>query len=129
MKKRLAPPRFLTGVLRQLLPRRDRNVLLADLAELFRHRARRDSRLRATAWYARHVVVTPVRLLVARDSRGLAISLKRLSSTQHLRPPRDAIMMETIWQDMRFAVRTLGRSPMYVAVVVLTLTIGVGIIT
>ncbi len=128
MSARLAPPRLLAGILRLTLPRRDRDVLPADLAELFRYRARRDGRVRATAWYARHVLVTPVRLLFARDSHRVALSLKQPSGRRHLpKFPRDAFIMETIWQDMRFAVRTLGRSPMYVAVVVLTLTIGVGI--
>ena len=120
---RPAPPRLLAGLLRLTLPRRDRDVLLADLAELFRYRAQRDGRLRATAWYTRHAFVTPLRLLVASDSRVAAASLQSRISN----PPRDALMIETIWQDMRFALRTLGRSPMYVAVVVLTLTIGVGI--
>jgi len=128
MKKRPAPPQLLSGLLRLTLPRRDRDVLLADFAELFRHRARRDGRVHATAWYARQVLVTPLRLVTARDSTRMTVSLRQLSLDKHLsNPPRDSFIMESIWQDIRFAIRTLGRSPMYVAVVVLTLTIGVGI--
>ncbi len=123
-----APPRLLAGVLRLALPRRDRDVLLADFAELFLYRARRDGRIRATAWYARQVLVAPARLLVARDSRNVVASLREPALRRRIvNAPRDMFVLETLWQDMRFAARTLGRSPMYVAVVVVTLTIGVGI--
>ncbi len=128
-----APPRVLSGILRLALSERDREALLADLAELFSYRVRRDGKVRAIAWYGRQVVATPARLLFARNSRRVTVLPERPARKPFLgkipvpNPPRENIVMESIWQDMRFAVRTLARSPMYVAVVVLTLTIGVGI--
>ncbi len=123
MSDRVVPPRFLAGVLRRVLPRHDRDVLLADLAELYRFRLARDGKLRAAAWYARHVLGTPLRMIAARRSHRPSVAIKNAHPT----PRREKFAMESIWQDIRFAIRTLARAPMYVAVVVLTLTIGVGI--
>lgn len=118
-----APPALLVAVLRALLPRRDRDTLLADLAELYGHRRARQGRIRAGLWYLRQLLRAPV-LLLAASRAGTAAVAPRIDS---LNPHENGSMMESTWQDIRFAFRTLARSPHYVAVVVATLTIGIGI--
>ncbi|NKB87077.1 MAG: FtsX-like permease family protein [Acidobacteria bacterium] len=116
------PPRLIEALLAAVIPSRDRELLLADLGELYSYRAERDGGWRARWWYARHAIGTWLRMLRPANRRAFAPGHGPLPD-----PPRERHLMESIWQDIRFAVRTLTRSPMYVAVVVLTLAIGVGI--
>ena len=46
---------------------------------------------------------------------------------QSYRERRGLPALESLWQDMRYAVRTLGHSPSYTTVVILTLAVGIGV--
>ncbi len=118
------PPALLEAILRAFLPRGDRDALLADLRELYAVRLARHGRSRAGLWYLRQLINAPLRFLTA-GSAGRTVPF---TLWNHSVDPRESSsIMESIWQDTRFAVRTLARSPLYVAVVVATLAIGIGI--
>jgi putative ABC transport system permease protein len=57
----------------------------------------------------------------ARAEMGSAAAVK-----DHVRDVGWESLVDTVWQDLRYAVRTLGRSPGFAAAAILTLAIGIG---
>jgi predicted permease len=107
------PPRILRHLLAWLLPPGPvRDGLLGDLDELYAELAR-TGRARADLWYARQVLSAavhyPPRRLWAAGTHG-----------------EGAGMMDVLGRDLGHAVRTLRRNPGFMALIVLTLALGIG---
>ena len=101
-------------LLRWLVDDADRQVIENDLAELYEVRRRLDGDRAAARWLRRQRFVYPFHLL--RD---------RLRSA---RADRSRTMTH-LWRDVLYSVRTLVRTPVLTATIVLTVGIGLGATT
>ena len=116
----IAPPGWVTRLLRAALEEGDANLVINDLAELYAHRVQRDGRARANRWYIRQAL-------------GCAFHL-RMDGVLRPRPYADgggegtftraARAIRELPHDVRLATRSLLRRPSYVMTVALTLGLG-----
>jgi len=103
-------PRLWTAVLQLVLHPDDRRYALSDLEDGFERRARETDARSAGAWYRRQVARSVVPALGSRWSR---------------RPRLIALMLD----DLRFAIRSLAKTPIVALVVVTSLAVGIGATT
>src|SRR5688572_1969139 len=106
------PPRVASWLLSRAIDDRRREERLGDLEELFQIKTVEEGRAAARRWYwrqAAHAVVDAVR---ERRRKPKA-------------PPGDS-PMQTITQDLRYAIRSLTGNPGFAAVAVLMLALGIG---
>ncbi len=108
---RRRPPALLRWIFGRLLPRGDRELLQVEMDALFRRRAAKHGRLRASAWYLRHTLFFPLRFGLERAARGGGAFGPALASTA---------------RDIRYGARTLLRRPSYTLATVATLGFGIG---
>ncbi|HXT15346.1 MAG TPA: ADOP family duplicated permease [Gemmatimonadaceae bacterium] len=111
-----APPRAAELLLRILLPRTIREVLLADLAEAYARPGRRQR----VAWYwgqAARACWPPTLLALYAQER---------SSEERMVMPEPTSILEILRYDGRLALRGFRRRPLFTAMIVTTLALGVG---
>jgi putative ABC transport system permease protein len=99
------PPRLAEAFLTRLLPAADREVLRAELTELYQVRVESRGRRRADRWYWRQLWAF-----------GAAA----------LRRPWEVEAMGTFTQQLRQSFRALRRAPAFTVTAILTLALGIG---
>jgi predicted permease len=116
-----APPRVPVAILGALLPFAERSEVLADLAAEFAYRAGTFGKPAASRWYWRQLASSApslTRRIWWRGWSGFEPNANRM------RPGGPS--MESWIMDVRYAARRLVRRPLYAALSVLTLALGIG---
>jgi putative ABC transport system permease protein len=121
MRKRDSPlPRPAATLLRALLPDAERDEVLLDLEAEYRERVESGGGLTARAWVWGQVLASVPPLVRGGWWRGWSGFEPRAN---RLRP--GGTMIEEWTRDLKFALRRLRRRPLYAALTVLTLALGV----
>ena len=119
-------PRLARSILGLLLPERYRDNQLGDLEEEFRARGRRDGYAAARRWYW---------LQAATSLPGTGRLRYREERANEKGRGRGLVRglvggwMESMWQNLRHAVRTLIGSPQHTIIATVTLALAIGVNT
>jgi predicted permease len=108
-------------LLRRLVPIAERDEVLADLRSEFAYRAETFGRTQARAWYWRQTLSSAPALLRRGWWRGWT---GFEPNANRMRP--GGMSMESWIMDVRYAARRLVRRPLYAALSILTLALGIG---
>src|SRR5687767_6106131 len=104
-------------LLHVFLPRRDREFIIGDLEEEFAGRASRDGGKPARRWYWRQALASMYR----ETTYGVTSD-----NTVQLGEPRRGSMIDAFRQDLKLAIRSLNRRPVFTTIAVITLALGIG---
>ena len=112
-----SPPRLARVILSLILPGRYRDNQVGDLAEEFRTLADAEGVVTARRWYRRQVLSS--------FKSNLTLRFRERSS----RSREGGLLMETLWQDIGYGLRSLKKSPGYAVISALALALAIGVNT
>jgi putative ABC transport system permease protein len=115
------PPRRAARLLAALLPSELRDDALDDLQAMHEARATSFGEPRANRWYWTQVCAFPIRVWFAQWIGGPLAPQVVVPDRRQRREPMNAIL-----SDARFAVRSMVRTPGFLAIALLTLALGIG---
>ena len=118
---RIRPPRVAARILGLLVPEDEREFLLGDLEEQYEQRFEVNKR-NARIWYYGQVLRSGGHVIRAR----VRVSEDTTVGPHRQRTTNVPDFLRSVVSDIRFAFRTLRRRPMYAAVTVATLGLGIG---
>src|SRR5262245_30115784 len=111
------PPAFARWLLERALPPGIRgDAIRGDLLEELRARPG----ARGSWWYTRHALSLAIRY-------GWDGARRRLAGAPHSHTTkRSPMILEAIWQDVRYAVRSYAKAPTFTIIMLTTLALGIG---
>lgn len=109
------PPRLARWLLERFTVAADRDAVLGDLNEEFEARAQM-SPGDAARWYRRQAI-------------GSLVPVLRRRWPANISPTPSGALMDSLWQDVRFAFRLSRRKPLVSIVAILSLVIGIALAT
>jgi predicted permease len=115
------PRRLLAWALR----RKGRADILSEMDELYVERARRVGSFRAALWYWRQLPGFILRWPTIKPIPGRGISISDIRAASWGLPRS----LDSVAQDLRFSLRTLGNRPLFALTTILTLGLGIGAAT
>ena len=118
MRRNVTPPLLPRWLIRVVVPRRDREFVFQDLDDEFAAMlAEGQTERRARSWYWAQVLA----------SLGPSLARRRTGNERRATAaPSRGARFDSLLQDVRFGMRSLRRRPLFTAVALSTLGIGIG---
>jgi putative ABC transport system permease protein len=120
-------PFYARWFLRLLLNRRDCRTVMNDVAELYEQRRSAHGDRAARAWLRRQLFSYPYRLAADRFRRVTPRHRRLAMARDHFSRSKEP--MDNLLRDFRYSVRSLAKTPVLTATIVLTVGLGLGATT